>query len=71
MDCLSKWTARETELKLISSLIYALKIWFVFMTPINLKGDAKISRKFKQGSRSNKIIFVSASNKVTYFSSFE
>ena len=41
------------------------------MTPINLKGDAKISRKFKPGSRSNKIIFVFASNKVTYFSSFE
>jgi len=41
------------------------------MTPINLKGDAKISRKFKTESRSNKIIFVSASNKVTYFCSFE
>jgi len=38
-----------------------------FMTPITLKGDAKISRKFKQGIRSNKIIFVSVSNKETYF----
>jgi len=52
-------------------LIYALKILFVFMNPINLKDDAKISRKFKPGSRSHKIIFVSASYKVTYFSSFE